>query len=240
MAPATAPTADVCDPADAEVLPNTDVLADDELEIDQDEDEIVDMGPRVLSLSRRQGLPFPTMPPRERQTRTRAGSSVPARAVVDAPQPRSWPPRFWRLKLGFGLAATMLVLYLLVSLVLAAINAVTNFSNTLQYGPVRTTVVSGVFGHDHDSAVHPTLVIAQNLQGTIDLREVPASDQTKEVGYPTGLSLIGEQASQVPVQLTIKDLNNDHLPDVLIHIQGGGQDIMLKLLNTGSGFRLVK
>lgn len=111
----------------------------------------------------------------------------------------------------------------------------TDVSNTYQYGPTRTTVVNGVFGINNDSPVHPTSVIAINVKGVLVIESLPAGDVGSLKTYPTGLTLVGESAAKIPVILTVKDLDGDHKPDVLIEIPG--QNVTLKLLNTGSGFK---
>lgn len=114
----------------------------------------------------------------------------------------------------------------------------TDVVNTYNYGPTRTSVVSGVFGHNGDSSVHPTEVIAMNLQGTLLLEEVPAGDVSKTKPYPTNVTLIGgDAASKIPVTLSIMPGSNQHPPNVLIQI--AGQNIALKLVNNGDSFTLT-
>jgi hypothetical protein len=112
-----------------------------------------------------------------------------------------------------------------------------DYNNTLTYGPNRTTIVNGVFGHNHDSPTDPTDVIAVNAKGILLIEEVPAGDVSKTKVYPTGLTLVGDNAKKVPFILTVRDLNRDHKPDVLIEIPG--QNVTLKLINNGTDFTLV-
>jgi hypothetical protein len=125
----------------------------------------------------------------------------------------------------------------LVWFVLFVSDCLTDYNNTLTYGPNRTTIISGVFGHNNDSSTNPTEVIAINVKGTLLIEEVPAGDVTKTKVYPTGLTLVGDNARKVPVILTVRDFNGDHKSGVLIAIPG--QNVTLKLINTGTDFTLV-
>jgi hypothetical protein len=136
------------------------------------------------------------------------------------------------------LVATAIVVWGIVWCVLSIISWGTDVVNTFQYGPTRTTVVSGVFGIGNDSQAAPTSVIAINMKGTLVIESIPAGDVSKMKAYPTGLTLVGESAAKLPVLLTIKDLNGDHKPDVLIEIPG--QSMPMKLINNGTGFTLTK
>ena len=116
-----------------------------------------------------------------------------------------------------------------------------DMSNTYAYGPTRTSVVSGVFGINHDSQVHKTSVIAINLNGTLVLESVPAGDVTGIKIYPTGFTMVGDTVGKLPVHLTIVHLTvnrvKDTRPDVQVDIPG--QNITLDLINTGTGFVLT-
>jgi hypothetical protein len=130
------------------------------------------------------------------------------------------------------------VAWILITGLLAVISWGIDVSNTYAYGPTRTSVVSGVFGIDHDSVASPTSIVAINLKGTLVIESIPAGDVSKIKTYPTGFTMIGDTAAKLPVLLTIKDINGDHRPGVLIQIPG--QSITLKLINNGNGFTLTK
>jgi hypothetical protein len=142
------------------------------------------------------------------------------------------------IKIILGLIVIAIVVWGVVWGILSLISFCSDVSNTYQYGPTRTSVVSGVFGMDNDTQASPTSVIAMNLKGTLVLESLPAGDASKMKTYPTGLTLVGDSAAKLPVILTIKDLNGDHKPDVLVEIPG--QSITLKLINNGTGFTLTK
>ena len=154
--------------------------------------------------------------------------------VVASAHSRQHP--FPWVKITAGLLVAALVLWMLIRTILAIVDVCTDVSNTYHYGPNRTTVVSGVFGHN-DSQTNQTEIVAINLHGTLLIEAVPSGDISKAKIYSTGLSLLGDAGAKTPIILTIQDLNGDHKPDVLIQLPG--QSITLKLLNTGNDFTLT-
>jgi hypothetical protein len=164
-----------------------------------------------------------SIPPRSRR--------MAQRMVVAAPR------KVNKVPLLVGITFAIIVMVGLVRFILFIGDCLTDYHNTLTYGPNRTTIVSGIFGHNDDSPTNPTYVIAINLDGTLLIEEVPAGDVSKTRTYPTGLMLVGGNAKKVPVILTVRDVNGDHKPDVLIEIPG--QNMTLKLINTGTDFTLV-
>jgi hypothetical protein len=158
------------------------------------------------------------------------------------------PPRSRRVAQSTPRKVNKVIVAIVILLVIMAVvgivwfvlfvgDCLADYNNTLTYGPNRTTIVSGVFGHNNDSPTNPTDVIAINAKGIILIEEVPAGDVSKTKVYPTGLTLVGNNAKKVPFILTVRDLNGDHKPDVLIEIPG--QNVTLKLINTGNDFTLV-
>jgi hypothetical protein len=143
-----------------------------------------------------------------------------------------------RTPIIMGVAIIVIAVWGLVWSFLAVADWCIDLSNTYHYGPTRTTVVSGVFGH-HDSPSNPTEVVAVNLNGTVLIEEVPGADVSKARVYPTSLSIIGEKAAKIPVLLTVKDVNGDGKLDVQIVIPGQ-QGTTLELINKGNDFSLAK
>jgi hypothetical protein len=111
---------------------------------------------------------------------------------------------------------------------------VVNEQNTWRYGYPRVYQLDAVVGH-HDSARHPTHLLALNLDGHIQVIEIPGGDASHERVY-LGPTIVGANAALLPVTLSVTDVNGDGKPDLLVHIQG--QTIVL--LNTGSQFQSPK
>jgi hypothetical protein len=99
------------------------------------------------------------------------------------------------------------------------------------YGRPRTFQVDAVVGHN-DSASSPTHFIFENLRGHIIVIELPGGDATHARVY-LGPVLFGDGQDLIPVTGTIKDVNGDGKPDLVIDIQG--QHIVF--INTGTQFR---
>jgi hypothetical protein len=88
-----------------------------------------------------------------------------------------------------------------------------------QYGRPRTFQIDANVGHGTGST--PTShFIAMNLSGHIEVIEIPGGDARKSKIY-VGPTLIGDGQDVMPVTLTFADVNNDGLPDMVLHIGDG-------------------
>jgi hypothetical protein len=110
----------------------------------------------------------------------------------------------------------------------------TNQQNTWSYGYPRTYQTDAVVGHN-DSAANPSHFIALNLNGHIEVIELPGGDGTHAKIY-IGPTLFSDDAGLVPVTLTFSDVNGDGKPDMEIHIQ----DQTIIFLNDGTQFKTPK
>ncbi len=109
-----------------------------------------------------------------------------------------------------------------------------NQQNTWSYGYPRTYQTDAVVGHN-DSAANPSHFIALNLNGHIEVIELPGGDGTHAKIY-IGPILFSDDAGLVPVTLTFSDVNGDGKPDMEIHIQ----DQTIIFLNDGTQFKSPK
>ena len=139
------------------------------------------------------------------------------------------PPRkfHWSFILGLGMLLA-LGLWVGASQALAWWN---NHQLDSTYGMPRTYQVDQVVGHG-DSAAHPTHFIFLNLNGHIDIIELPGGDGTHAKIY-TGPTLYSDTASQTPVTADFEDVNGDGKVDMIVHI--GDQKIIY--LNDGTQFK---
>ncbi len=119
-----------------------------------------------------------------------------------------------------------------------ALNAVSNWwqitVNDWQYGRPRTYQTDAVVGHN-DSAQNPSHFIALNLNGHIQVIEIPGGDPTKAKIY-IGPVLNGAGRDLTPVTLEFKDVNGDGKPDMIIKVQ----DSRFVFINDSGTFRPLR
>jgi hypothetical protein len=130
-----------------------------------------------------------------------------------------------------ALAAGMLLMILLVLGVNAFSSWLQVFRDDLTYGRPRTYQFNAVVGHS-DSASSPTHFIIINLNRHIEIIEFPGGDATHARIY-SGPVLFGNGQNLTPVTATVKDVNGDGKPDLILYIQGQ----VVVFINTGTAFR---
>jgi len=86
----------------------------------------------------------------------------------------------------------------------------------LHYGRPRTFQMDAFVGHETGSV--PSHFIALNLQGQIEIIELPSGDATQARIY-VGPRIYGPGADLVPVTLRFVDATHSHHPDLLILFQ---------------------
>ncbi len=101
------------------------------------------------------------------------------------------------------------------------------------YGRPRTMQVDAVVGHQ-DSRAHPSHFIALNLHRQVLIIELPGGDAAHMHVY-MGPVLMGEGSDLMPVTLEVRDVNGDHTPDLVVHIQQN----TIVFVNDGGTFRLA-
>jgi hypothetical protein len=165
------------------------------------------------------------VPARSRRVTTIAPGSVSTSPGKGPAQSRRrFHPLVW-------LGASVLAILLIWVGVSQALNWGNDALNTLRYGYPRTFQIDAVVGHN-DSASSPSHFLALNLHGQIEIIEWPGGDSTHARVY-LGPQLFGPGSDQEPVTLRFVDLNGDHLPDMVIEVQGS----QIVWLNDQGGFR---
>jgi hypothetical protein len=101
----------------------------------------------------------------------------------------------------------------------------------LQYGRPRTFQTDFVVGHNNDSDFAKSHFIALNLNGQIEIIEIPGGDGSKAVSY-VGPNIVN---SNIQIRLKFVDVNDDQKPDMVIEIEDGSNKVMI-WPNTGQKF----
>lgn len=147
-------------------------------------------------------------PPRiPRASRTQPTSKLPPlRRRVLSRQP------LWFLPVGLGMIL-MLGIVIAGSVVLGWVQTA---SDDLRYGRPRTFQMDAFVGHETGSV--PSHFIALNLQGQVEIIELPGGDATHARMY-IGPHIYGPGADLVPVTLRFVGGEQPHHPDMLILFQ---------------------
>ena len=143
----------------------------------------------------------------------------------------------WVSMLAVGMVA-MLGLILLFG---AGSMAWTSLHNQATYGTPRTMQLDTVIG-DHDSAMHPSHLIALNLHGQVEVFVLPGGDSA-HAQVLLGPNLPWTNADQATVTVETRDVNHDGKIDIVVQITGAPQflsaspTMTLVAYNTGTGFK---
>src|SRR5712691_9347809 len=129
--------------------------------------------------------------------------------IHDEPPPRKV---HWMLILGIGMII-MLALYVGFNMLG---NWWTNRQLDAAYGFPRMYQVDAVVGHNNDSSANPSHFIFLNLNGHVEIIELPAGDASKAKIY-IGPTLFSDNAPLIPVTGEFK--NVDGKEEMIIHIQ---------------------
>jgi hypothetical protein len=168
--------------------------------------------------------------PRRASSLSGRSNGVSSRAV----DPTTQIPRPVRRKRRSPWPALIIGMLLMVSLVVGC-NALGSWwqmhQEDVTYGRPRTFQLNAVVGHD-DSAVHPSHFIFLNLNGQVIIVEFPGGNAARAITY-NGPTLLGNNASLIPITGSFKDVNGDGRPDMLVLIQSQ----TLVFINTGTAFR---
>lgn len=150
--------------------------------------------------------------------------------IHNEPPPKQKRHIHWLLWVGIGMFV-MLISWILLTMLQTWW---ANQQNTWSYGYPRTYQTDAVVGHN-DSAASPSHFIALNLNGHIEVIEIPGGDPSHEKVY-VGPALFSDDAGLTPVTVTFTDVNGDGKPDMEIHIQ----DQTIIFLNNGTQFQAPK
>lgn len=193
-----------------------------------DPDTQHDLEPDGIVIQRRRSLPITEEKQQVQRTSGMLSNAV-TTTKTEALRPLrkfQFPRRSWNfLLVGMGLMIVLLFAGMAVSSWWAT------YQNDLHYGRPRTYQFDAVVGHE-DSASHPTHFILINLHSHIEVIEIPGGDVAHTRIY-TGPILYGNGQDLTPVTGTVRDVNGDGKPDLVLTIQN--QHFVF--LNTGTIFQ---
>lgn len=103
----------------------------------------------------------------------------------------------------------------------------------IRYGRPRTTHIEGYVGHPNEVIGRPTRFIGLNLDRQVVVLELPGGDPTQTRSLP-GPYLFGADEDLTPVLLSLRDMDRDDLPDLIINVRNE----QIVYLNRDGSFRL--
>ncbi|MEO8954420.1 MAG: hypothetical protein ABI396_19220 [Ktedonobacteraceae bacterium] len=172
-----------------------------------------------------------TIPPRrsaQTQTGTRERRTEQPQTGSPKRKRRRWHP-LWYLGIG------MIVMLALWVTTLTVVTWAENKLNDMTYGYPRTWQTDAVVGHNGDSVANPSHFVFLNLNGHVEIFELPGGDASKAKIY-YGPTLYSDNASLIPVTGEFRDVNGDGKPDMIVHIQNS----RIVFINENGQFRPMK
>jgi hypothetical protein len=103
----------------------------------------------------------------------------------------------------------------------------------IRYGRPRTTHLEGYVGHGGEVEGKPTRFVGLNIERQVVVLELPAGDSTQIRSLP-GPYLFGADEDLTPVLLSLRDMDNDGLRDLIVDVRNE----QIVYLNRDGGFRL--
>jgi hypothetical protein len=128
------------------------------------------------------------------------------------------PGGFWRRAYAVAYGVTLLLAVIAAAAVISVLTERGSVVlDDVRYGRPRTTHVAGFVGHG-EAAGQPTHLTAINLNRQIVIVELPGGDAA-QVRTLAGPYLFGADEHLTPVTLTLRDLDGDGAPDLLLGIR---------------------
>jgi hypothetical protein len=145
------------------------------------------------------------------------------------PSTSALPQRLYSALYAATLLVAAVAIYLLVSMMLGKVQIVID---DLRYGRPRTTQIDAFVGHSETSG-HPTHLIAMNLNRQATIIELPGGDAASARTI-AGPYLFGANEDLTPLRLSVRDMDGDGQPDLLLDVRSE----QVVYLNKDGAFRL--
>ncbi|NWJ44683.1 MAG: hypothetical protein HXX08_02275 [Chloroflexi bacterium] len=166
------------------------------------------------------------VPPQVMMPRQRMALPAPR---YNRPQPKTLNNRFALLdklslaniapyKMLLGVIGGLVAISMLILLVTTVIGWWNIWQDDMTYGRPRTMQLSGWVGHNEQTG-EPTNFIAQNINGEVNIYEIPGGD-TSKMTVIKGPRLFGKNADLTPVKIRLEDVNTDGHVDLIATVDG--------------------
>lgn len=142
------------------------------------------------------------------------------------------PPLHERFHVGFYVVTLLLAAVAIYAIVGLFIGRLSVALDDVRYGRPRTHQISAYVQHN-ESPGHPTQLMALNLNRQVIVVEIPGGDASKTRAI-TGPYLFGAQEDLTPVTLSLRDMDGDGQPDLLVDVRRE----QIVYLNRDGSFRL--
>ena len=145
------------------------------------------------------------------------------------PSSPALPQRLYSAIYTAALLLAAVAIYMLVSMMLGKAQiAVDDF----RYGRPRTTQLDAFVGHGEANG-HPTHLLALNLNRQATIIELPGGDAASARTF-AGPYLFGADEDLTPLRLSVRDVDRDGQPDLLLDVRSE----QVVYLNKDGAFRL--
>ena len=137
-----------------------------------------------------------------------------------------------RFHIGFYVITLLLVAIAVYAIISMCLGQISVFADDLRYGRPRIDKIAAYVQHG-EAAGRPTYLMAMNLNRQVTVVEIPGGDATKTRSF-AGPYLFGANEDLTPVTLSLRDMDGDGVPDLLVDVRRE----QIVYLNRDGTFRL--
>jgi hypothetical protein len=122
------------------------------------------------------------------------------------------------LKMGLMVVGAIAAVALIFLAVSAIVNWWTVWQDDMTYGRPRTMQLDAWVGHNEQGG-QPSHFIAQNINGEVNIYEIPGGD-TSKMTVIKGPRLLQKNAELIPIKIRLEDVNADGHVDLVATVDG--------------------